>query len=211
MTFEEQLQKLNACPESMNWAWNKTFEQAWAECKRADWMLWLLGRVGEKKRVVEATCICARTALRYVRKDELRPLKAIEAVEKWCRDEATVQEVSAAAADAANARVAAGDRADAADAAAYATIRAACIVYAAYTTADAALYAADAAYAAARAAANSDAAGYATFAEAIGAITVADAITVAAIANHRVKAMIDMSQLVRPFGKFVSDGLEKIK
>src|SRR5574343_1508000 len=42
MTFADELRALNACREAVLWVGDRTLEQAWRECKRSDWMLWLL-------------------------------------------------------------------------------------------------------------------------------------------------------------------------
>ena len=165
-----KLKKLYACSDAIAWAKDyKTFQEAWDKCERADWMLWIAGKMigkngcSTRKEVVLVACKCARTALKYLPKDEKRPLKCIQIVEKWARGEATISEVRkarrAATAYAADAATAA-DAADAAYAAAAATAYAA----AAAATTDAAdaayaAYAADAAYAAyaADAAATADA------------------------------------------------------
>jgi len=52
--------------------------------ERADWLLWLLGHTGTPHReMVRLACLCARRALRYVPEGEMRPLRAIEAAERW--------------------------------------------------------------------------------------------------------------------------------
>lgn len=92
---------------------------AWAECPRGDWLLWLAARAGvDRKLVVRAACDCARTALHLVQPSEDRPRLAIEAAEDWCEGAASVEEVrDAAAADrAAAAAHAAADAADGEDA-----------------------------------------------------------------------------------------------
>ncbi len=44
MKFRDQLEKLEACPESIEWVGNKTIEQAWKTCKNSDWMIWILNQ-----------------------------------------------------------------------------------------------------------------------------------------------------------------------
>ena len=113
------LTKLDACRAAREWAAGKTLEQAWAECPRGDWMLWLAGRMDiDRKVLVHATCACARLALPHVLAGELRPLKSIEAAEAWTRGEATIEDVRAAAEAARAARAAAAAAACAAEAAA---------------------------------------------------------------------------------------------
>src|SRR3990167_10528824 len=55
-----------------------------ARLDRADWLLWLLGHTGTpRKEMVRLACLCARRALQYVPEGEMRPLRAIEAAERW--------------------------------------------------------------------------------------------------------------------------------
>ena len=120
-------------------------------------MLWLLGKwAGDpesdsRKKLVLATCECARLALLYIKKGDTRSLKAIETAEAWARGEngTTLDDVRSAANAAVYAAAYAAYAANATYAAAYAA-------YAAYA-ADAAYAAADAAYAAYAAYAAADA------------------------------------------------------
>jgi len=122
------MKSIYACNDAVSWVESRdfaSFDEAWAECKRGDWMLWLAAHIGvNKKAIVRAACACAREALVYVPAGEDRPRLAIETAERWTRGEATTEEVREAEA--------------AAHAAAYA---------AAYTAADAAAHAAHAAHA----------------------------------------------------------------
>ena len=142
-THTTYLKKLNACPEAVGWADQfPTLQDAWDNCDRGEWMLWLLGKqVGEpgtksRKKLVLTACKCARLSLKYIPEDEKRPIKAIQTAEKYARGVKgiTLQDVrSAAAADAADAAAYAAHAAayaDAADAAAYAA-HAAAYAYAA--------------------------------------------------------------------------------
>jgi nucleoid-associated protein YgaU len=157
MIWTRKLVALGACEDAVEWARTQSdLQTAWDNCERADWMLWLLARLHEdRKSVVWLACQCARTSLKYVPKGEKRPRVAIEMTERWCRGEASIEDVRAAAADAYAAAVydaaaAAADAvyaaADAADAAAAAAADAAAdAVYAAADAADAAAAAAAAA------------------------------------------------------------------
>ena len=133
-----KLQSLDVCSDAIKWVrTQKNRTDAWRNCERADWMLWLIGRIiktiKQRKKLVIVACQCARTALKYVPEDEKRPLKAIQITEAWANNDPTVT-----LGDVRNA----GDAAYATDAAAYAATYAVC-------TADAAAYAATyAAYAA---------------------------------------------------------------
>lgn len=161
--WANRITNMGACSDAVEWLEREKFQtsqMAWDKCDRGDWMLWLLGKLSGKpqsdsrKKLVLATCACARLALPYVVKGEERPLRAIDTAEKWARreDGVTMKDVQNAAAAAEHAAYdVAYDAAD--DAAAYFASYAA--YYAAYThyTTEAASYAAEAAsYAAARAA-----------------------------------------------------------
>ncbi len=132
-----------ACYEARGWLDTQTDARAaWETCERPDWLIWYACRRNvERKVLVRIACDCARTVLRFVPEGEERPRLAIEAAERWTRDEATIDEVRAAAyaaADAADAAYAAADAAyDAADAAYAAAYAAADAAYAAYAAADA--------------------------------------------------------------------------
>ena len=52
MKFRDQLKAMGACSEAVAWVDNRTLEQAWAECERSQWMLWLL----RKSRIDTSEC-----------------------------------------------------------------------------------------------------------------------------------------------------------
>ena len=141
-----EIEKLGACSEAIKAARKyKTSQELWAECKRGDWMLWLIGKKSggpwsdKRRKLVKTTCRCVRTVY------DLMPQPAkdcLELFERWATGEDVPQPVLLAAADAAYA-------ARAADAA-YAARAARAAAYAGYAVARAA-DAAYAAYAAARA------------------------------------------------------------
>jgi len=155
--WTDKLVALGACPDAVEWARAyPSLTAAWKVCERADWMLWLAGKlcrtVPARKRLVLAACACARTALKYVPEGEKRPLMAVRTAEQWARGTGgvTVEDVRAAG-DAAGA---AGEAAwDAAGAAARAAGTAGAAARDAAWAAGTAWAARDAAWAAARAAA----------------------------------------------------------
>ena len=181
-TISKILKSLNACDEGCEWAEKYTNRSdAWAECPRGNWMLWLLGRLSgtpasaSRKKLVLCACECVRLSLRYIPAGEIRSLAAIETAEQWARGESGVTLDMVRAADAAFSSAAYAARAaanaaafaaaadapltaaNAADAAAYAAFAAAHIAFAAFSAAAyasplVAAYAADAAAYAARAA-----------------------------------------------------------
>ena len=152
-----KLKKMGACKDAIEWAKSyPTKQAAWDACERADYMLWLLGKLvkvqesPQHKKLVLVVCDCASTALKYTGKYRKVALSALRFARAWAKGKATIEQVKTAAdaaAYAASASASAAAAADAAyDAAAYTAS------YAASAAADAAAYAAS--YAAADAAAS---------------------------------------------------------
>ena len=90
--WSEVLVRHGACADAVAWARKQpTAAKAWASCERADWMLWIAGKMAgplrhaSRRPLVLAACACARTVLKHVPKTELRPLRAIEMAEAWAR------------------------------------------------------------------------------------------------------------------------------
>ena len=130
MNHTDQLIKLGACSDAVQWADQyPSLQAAWDACEHGDWMLWLMGRTcggigsASRRTLVLAACACARLALPHVPAGKERPLQAIETAERWARLErgVTLDMVLAAARAAAAVADAAADAVAAvADAAAYA-------------------------------------------------------------------------------------------
>ena len=73
--FQRWLDSVGACYSARGWAAKRTAEVAWRQCQRGDWLLWWAANAGvERKVLVMAACVCARTALPHVKTGELRPL-----------------------------------------------------------------------------------------------------------------------------------------
>jgi hypothetical protein len=186
MKLSDMIKDLRPCSEAVEWLdKQESLEQAWKECERGDWMLWLLGKFSGKagsdtrKRLILCCCEVARQSLKYVKNREGRPLAAIETAEKYARNEygVSIEDVRKSAA-----------YADYAAADAYAADADAAAVYAADAAA-AAVYAADAA-AAVYAAAVADAAAYADAAAA--AVYAADAAADAAARKESLQVSADI-------------------
>lgn len=157
--LQSLLKNLGACKEAVEFVGKKALQDAWIDCERPDWMLWLAGKMANqegwptKKQVVLAACACAENVLPMFEKKypaDNRPRKAIKTAKLWATNKATLKKARTAALAAADAAYAAyaAHAAHAAYAADAATNAAA---YAAYA---AAADAADAAYTAAYAATN---------------------------------------------------------
>ena len=98
------LARMNACDESSRWLAvlpsDTTPESAWSTCPRGDWLVWLLGRlhragVLSRQTLTLAGCAAARTSLVHLAGTPWHApsLAAIETTERWCRGEATPEEV----------------------------------------------------------------------------------------------------------------------
>jgi hypothetical protein len=177
MNLVEKIKHLHPCSKACEWLSKYTSPaKAWGECKRGDWMLWLLGKLsGEpesdsRKKLVLACCDCARLSLKYTK--DPRVLTCIETAENWVNGKATLEELQAARTAAAYAAYAAY-----AAAAAYAA-DAAADAYAADAAADAATVAATAATAAA-------------VATATAAVATADIVAAADIVAYAAAAVAD--------------------
>ena len=87
--------------ESARWAAALPAITAWELCSRLPWLLEVAADVGVDRRVVtRCACACARTALGRLRRPDPRFVRALSVAEAWCDGEATIQEVSRAAASA---------------------------------------------------------------------------------------------------------------
>ena len=189
--WSEDLANLRACGDALAWCSTQPdLKTAWDKCERADWMLWLVGKLDtsapwseERKPLVRCALACAAEGLKYPEKGKARDAAeaCIGVTQAWCEGSASKDDVMQARR---GADAAAADAADAdADAAAYsaysATAAADAAAYSAYSAADAAAssaYSDAAAYSAYSATAAADAAAYA-------ASSAADAAAYAAYAD----------------------------
>jgi hypothetical protein len=147
--------KFYPCDEGLEYYnGHSTPEQAWNDCKRGDWMLWIAKELAVDDRLfTKAKALCANT-VRHLMKDK-RSTDAIDAAMRYANGEITREELNKYTAAAYNAATAASyDVAYAANAAnaAYsatsatsASASATSAAYAAYAVAAASAYAADAA------------------------------------------------------------------
>lgn len=136
-----------ACNEGLNYFLSQpSFKDAWNNCPRGDWMLWLAAKINIDERTLYlARGYCANTVI-HLMKDE-RSKNAVKMTIKYGRNKATKKELKAAyaAAICATATAAADDAAtdaayaaDAADAAAVCAAATAAATAAAYAAATAA-------------------------------------------------------------------------
>jgi len=112
--LSDVLRSLGACSESLAWAaaYGSAWDTALAACPKRAWLFWLYGGLHARALVprqplVIAACLCAREVMHLLPAGEERPLRAIETAEAWCRGEASLDDVRAAAYAAADAAYAA--------------------------------------------------------------------------------------------------------
>jgi hypothetical protein len=121
MKLSTILSRLDACSEARSWAKTQPdLGTAWHECRRSDWMLWLITWTTlnqDDPRLRMMACDFAEAALIYVPAGEDRPRQAIECARRFAAGDATHEEMAAARAAA---RAAAWAAAWAAGAAAWA-------------------------------------------------------------------------------------------
>lgn len=141
------LKKLDACLPALEWvATQKDYKDAWQNCERGDWMLWLAKKLKVDDRKLTLAKFKCANQVRHLLEDQ-RSLAALDAAERYGNGEITREELNAAVAAAV---VVAANAVAAAYAAAYAAVDAAAATAAA--TAAAVAVAANAVAAAAAAA-----------------------------------------------------------
>jgi hypothetical protein len=81
MTFRDQLEKLEACQESLDWVGNKSLKEAWEKCENPEWMIWFLSQTDID--LVDPVCDMAERVLDLVPEDnQLACIWAISAAKR---------------------------------------------------------------------------------------------------------------------------------
>jgi hypothetical protein len=105
--LHELLIALGACREFLTSSAGKSLLQLWQECERADWMLWLCGKMmnnsgwPSRSELVLAACSCAETVLPLYenkRSGQSDPRTAIDIARAWAHGKASLEEVRRAVA-----------------------------------------------------------------------------------------------------------------
>ncbi len=68
MTLRDQLEKLGACDESLEWVRGKTIKQAWETCENTSWMFWIL--IKTDLDIIDPVCDMAERVLHLISGDE---------------------------------------------------------------------------------------------------------------------------------------------
>ena len=109
-----KLEKIDACRDAREWvATQKNYKEAWQNCERGDWMLWLAKRLKVDDRKLTLAKFKCANQVRHLMKDQ-RSIDALDASEKYGNGEIGREELNAAADAAAAAAAYAADAAAAA-------------------------------------------------------------------------------------------------
>ena len=97
-----KLKKLNACKEAIEWIANqKNYKEAWQNCERGDWMLWLACKLNvDDKKLTMAKAMCAKQ-VEHLMQDQ-RSRDALQSCIDYANGKITRNQLNAAAADAAD-------------------------------------------------------------------------------------------------------------
>jgi len=102
--LQGHLKSLGACPEARLMAGERAPQQAWDECDNPAWLYWWACRTNRntESMIILSSCDVARMVLHLVPAGEDRPRLAIEAAERWAKNQTKSAWAAAwAAADAA--------------------------------------------------------------------------------------------------------------
>lgn len=66
-----EIQKYGACYDAIKYRKQfKTFEEAWDNCPRGDWMLWIAKKIGvDERKLTLAKGLCAKTVIHLMKDD----------------------------------------------------------------------------------------------------------------------------------------------
>lgn len=115
--YRKKLKTINACHAAMVWLADKSSAQAWTDCQRGDWMLWIASKSGVDVRTVTRAKVECAMLVAHLLTDQ-RSLNALRVAGQYADGLASIQELKSAYASAAH--VADSNAAYAAAASAYA-------------------------------------------------------------------------------------------
>jgi len=104
MTTIEFCNKYTPCKGGREFALNhKTMSEVWNNCRRVDWLFWILEKHKplEKTQAVTLAIAFAEMSLKYVPEGENRPRLAIDTAKAWLENPNEENRAADAAADAA--------------------------------------------------------------------------------------------------------------
>ena len=90
-SLTSQLVAIGACREALRWVNNRgitTLQEAWEQCQRADWLVWLAARVGvPETTLVLLLTLLARPVVPQILPGHKRLLECLALAESWARGE----------------------------------------------------------------------------------------------------------------------------
>ena len=96
LDFNAWLIENKACHPAINWALGKTSSQAWEECRRGDWLLWLADKQNHEIRsLMLAKARCAKLVIHLM--NDQRSINAVNVAEKFGLGTANEKELASAA------------------------------------------------------------------------------------------------------------------
>ena len=96
MKTKTEIEKFNPCREALKFREKFTsFKDAWDNCPRGDWMLWIAQKLEvDQRKLTLAKALCAETVI-HLMKDK-RSIKAIEVAKAYSKGEVGENELKAA-------------------------------------------------------------------------------------------------------------------
>ena len=93
-----KLEKLRACKDAIEWVKSqKSPEEAWQNCHRGDWMLWIAKRLDVDDRLLTLAKATCANQVRHLMTDQ-RSIDALDASFRYAKGELTREELNTAAA-----------------------------------------------------------------------------------------------------------------
>ena len=99
MKAKELLIKMNACPKAIQWAGDKSVQEAWESCPRGDWMLWFAVKLQADKKKLFLVKSLACYEIIHLMKDQ-RSRDAVLAASLYGKGRIPKKELEKAAIDA---------------------------------------------------------------------------------------------------------------
>ena len=95
-TIQEWASAHNACAEARAWIIGKTWEEVYAKCDKASWLIWVFARTQPDKRLVVRAAGTIANTVRHLMQDP-RSIAAVDAALAYGRGEIGYRELNAAA------------------------------------------------------------------------------------------------------------------
>ena len=96
-SLQTKLKELDACDDAIIWAKDyDTLQQAWDNCQRSDWMIWLINKMEwSNDKDLRLMAVAFARQVQHLMKDQ-RSINALDVAERYANGEATVDELTAA-------------------------------------------------------------------------------------------------------------------